>query len=660
MASRTTWIAILIGMAGASLIWILQPLNNYLLNNSFVADNYLPELVVGIMAVIVLAINPLLRFLIGGAKTLSMRQLALIFAILLVATTPLSLLRVWPHSLARGNRDIAASQKLAALHADMDLPDSLYLEPVGYGEDTPVSSQLVDELEPGNRIPWAAWGRPLLGWGSMIAFSWLLMLGLVLAIFPQWRDNERLSFPLLTVQQELIQPPGEGHVLPRLFRSRIFWTGFIIVAIVHGFNGLNHHTRHAFPPFKCNWQLYGVFSQGLWRHMSWYMKRNQVIFSLVGLTYFVPKRVSFSLWFTVIAYQLYRMFGYEYQAPFYAGTSTDHRNGAILGVACIILWLGRAQWRAVFRAMFRIHATDVDRRNRTAGYMLCTGCLGLLAWHLWAGNSLLFAMASAAMVFITSLVLARIVAETGIPFVANYLGMSYFMAMMPVGWLSATTLYLTHMADLVIREGSSRVSLVIPAMHGLGLDRTQTPRQDARMARGFMGIVLLGLLIGGAVHLWMGYHYPGSLDNLRVPIASWGSNNINWQVHDPLLAFGRGSWGGVPYNQPAHLLLGFFVGAGLQIGCLASPLWPLHPVGLLMVDTWFLAVAWPSIFLGWAGKSLVTRYGGAQLYRLLKPLFLGLVIGEVFSAVLWALIPVILIALGENPADVGHILIAPQ
>lgn len=660
MASRATWVAIVIALAAAILMWIVQPLNNYLLNNSFIADNYLPELAVGIMAILVLAINPLLRFLTGGGTTLSMRQLALIFAILLVATAPLSLLRVWPHSLARGNRDIATDKNLAALHESMDLPDALYLEPAAYGGDTPISSQLVDQLEPGNTIPWGAWVKPLMGWGSLIAFSWLVMLGLVLAVFPQWRDNERLSFPLLTVQQELIQSPGKGHFLPPIFRNKIFWTGFIIVVIVHGFNGLNHHTNHAFPPFPRSWNLYRVFSQGLWRHMSWYMKRNQLIFSLVGLIYFVPKRVSFSLWFTVIVYQLYRMLGYEYQAPFYAATTTDHRNGAILGVACVILWLGRAQWRAVFRSMSHRPLTDVDRRNRTAGFMLCAGCLGVLAWHVWAGNSLMFAVASVVMIFITSLVLARIVAETGIPFVANYLGMGYFMAMMPVKWLSATTLYLTSMADLVIREGSSRVSLMIPAMHGLGMDRTQTPRQHARLARGFMLIVLLGLVIGGAVHLWMGYHYPGSLDNLRVPIVSWGSNNINWRVHGPLLAFGRGSWGGTPYNQPAHLLFGFIVGAGLQIGCLVSPLWPLHPVGLLMVETWFLAVAWPSIFLGWACKSLVTKYGGAQLYRMLRPLFLGLVIGEVFSAILWALVPVILIGLGENPADVGHILIAPQ
>ena len=660
MLSRSTWIATIIGLAGAVVMWVLQPLNNYLLNNTFIADNYLPELVVGIMAVLVLTINPLLRLIMGENKAFSMGQLGLIFAILLVATAPLSLLRIWPHSLARANQNIAISKELAALHTSMNLPDALYLEPFTYGEDTPVSSQLVDELEPGNPIPWGAWVKPLCGWGSLIVLSWLLMLGLVLAIFPQWRDNERLSFPLLTVQQELIRAPGEGHFLPPLFRNKIFWTGFIMVAIIHAFNGLNYHTDHAFPGIKHSWRLYGVFSQGLWRHMSWYMKRNQVIFSLVGLTYFVPKRVSFSLWFTVIIYQLYRMIGYEYQAPFYAGTITDHRNGAILGVGCIILWLGRNQWRAVFRAMFHRPETDAGWRDRVAGHMLCSGCLGVLIWHIWAGNTVVFAVASVAIIFITSLVLARIVAETGIPFVANYLGMGYFMAMMPIKWLSASTLYLTSMADLVIREGSSRVSLMIPAMHGLGLNQKQTPRQHARLARGFLVIVVLGLLIGGAVHLWMGYHYPGSLDNLRVPIASWGSGNITRQVHHPLLAFGRGSWRETPYNQPAHLLFGFLVGAGLQIGCLISPLWPLHPVGLLMVDTWFLDVAWPSIFLGWACKSLVTKYGGAQLYRLLKPLFLGLVIGEVFSAILWAVVPVVLIAMGNNPADVGHILIAPQ
>ena len=653
------WTAIIIGMVFACILWLLQPLNNYLLNNSFIADNYLPELVVAFMAILILIINPCLR-LFRSKFILSMRQLALIFAILLVATAPLSLLRVWPHSLARANHEINQDRDLVDIHKKMQLPESLYLDPVGYDKETPASTQLYEEIEFESEIPWSAWLDPLLSWGTLIFFSWLLMMGLVLAIFPQWRDNERLPFPLLAVQKELIQTPEKGKFLPPIFSNRVFWFGFCLVVLVHSINGLHFHTEDAFPSVSRGWNLSSLFRDGLTRHLWWYVKKGEIIFTLVGIIYLVPNRVGFSMWFTVVAYQFYRMMGYEYYVPFYSDNMTDHRNGAIIGVAMIILWLGRAQWLAVMRSVFRRATDDVGRRNRTAGLMLLAGGTGMVAWHLWAGNSFIFACLSVIMAFITSLVLARIVAETGIPFLANYLGMGYFMAMMPAKWMSSATLYLTSMSDLIIREGSSRMSMVIPAMHGLSLDRDQTPRQHSRLAKGFMVVLLLGVIFGGMVHLWMGYNYQGSLDNKRVPIASWGSARVTSHVHTPLKAHAHGSWHEKPYSQASHLIIGIVVGVALQIACLIWPLWPLHPVGLLMANTWFLGVAWPSIFLGWAFRSLFTKYGGAQAYRFMRPAFLGLVLGEVFSAIFWALVPVILILLGENPMDVGHILIAPQ
>jgi hypothetical protein len=158
----------------------------------------------------------------------------------------------------------------------------------------------------------------------------------------------------------------------------------------------------------------------------------------------------------------------------------------------------------------------------------------------------------------------------------------------------------------------------------------------------------------------MGYHYPSSLDGNRTPIAAWGSNFLNVTVHQPLRDFDRGSWGDGAYSRPKHFLIGAALGIGLQVACLISPLWPLHPVGLLLADTWFIGCAWMSILLGWFLKSMIVTYGGAQTYRRLRPLFLGLILGEVLSAVIWALVPVVLIALGGNPADVGHIIIIPQ
>jgi hypothetical protein len=36
---------------------------------------------------------------------------------------------------------------------------------------------------------------------------------------------------------------------------------------------------------------------------------------------------------------------------------------------------------------------------------------------------------------------------------------------------------------------------------------------------------------------------------------------------------------------------------------------------------------WASIFIGWAAATLVLRYGGLRLFRQLRPIALGLVLG---------------------------------
>jgi hypothetical protein len=42
---------------------------------------------------------------------------------------------------------------------------------------------------------------------------------------------------------------------------------------------------------------------------------------------------------------------------------------------------------------------------------------------------------------------------------------------------------------------------------------------------------------------------------------------------------------------------------------------------------------------GWLLKILLVRFGGARLYRLARPLFMGLIIGEVLAAIFWAIVP---------------------
>jgi hypothetical protein len=65
---------------------------------------------------------------------------------------------------------------------------------------------------------------------------------------------------------------------------------------------------------------------------------------------------------------------------------------------------------------------------------------------------------------------------------------------------------------------------------------------------------------------------------------------------------------------------------------------PLHPIGYILAQSYAMQALWFSLFVGWACKSLVTRFGGNESYRKTIPLFLGLSLGDVSMMLFWLVI----------------------
>lgn len=651
-------VALAIAFVGCLVMWIIHPINNYMLNNSAIADNHFPEIAITLMLLLILVINPILM-LFSKTLRLSVRQLALIFAILFVGAVPLMTIKIFPHTLAKMNMNVIHDKTLNKVHKEMDLPSALYLDPDLDADEAPVSEQMNDELYKGNSIPWGSWFKPSLAWGIMVVAMYLVMGGLALILFPQWRDNERLAFPTLTVMHNLIEKPEDGTKLPPIFRKKSFWITCAVVIIIHSFNGLNFHTGGAFPGFPRSWDLSASFTEGMWRHAHYGLTRGYILFTMVGITYFMPNRVGFSLWFFYIAYQIHRMIGYEYLAPFNGGCVSDHRDGAVVGVAIIIMWLSRKHWGNVFKAMFKPVKEDEEKRNRVAGWIFTGGMLLFMVWMLWARVGVGWTLFFMFMLFVSSLIMARIVAETGIPFFANRFGPRIFYRIIPASWWNGASIYISGLYDFFITEGAARVSGIVMLLQGLGVDKENKPRTMVRLMGVFMVVLVLGLVVAGVVHLYFGYNNPASLDGKDVPFCSWGPLRIGI-MENLMRIWERGGSNLSNYNQPGHMFFGLIFGAALQVACLLSPAWPLHPIGLLMAGTWYIDQIWPSILVGWTLKTCIISYSGAQGYRYAKPIFIGMIVGEIFAAIFWALIPVILILCGMPPEDVGHITIIPQ
>ena len=106
---------------------------------------------------------------------------------------------------------------------------------------------------------------------------------------------------------------------------------------------------------------------------------------LVGVAFFMPTRISFSIWFFMIAYAGYFVFCSAYTPPFYSSTIVDHRLGAMLTIGSVIIWLGRKHWAIVFSTLWRSGLTEVERGYRSNALIFIAGCLGVMGWMLWIG-----------------------------------------------------------------------------------------------------------------------------------------------------------------------------------------------------------------------------------------------------------------------------------
>jgi hypothetical protein len=66
--------------------------------------------------------------------------------------------------------------------------------------------------------------------------------------------------------------------------------------------------------------------------------------------------------------------------------------------------------------------------------------------------------------------------------------------------------------------------------------------------------------------------------------------------------------------------------------------WPIHPIGYLTTYSSAMRILWFSFLVGWLCNQLSLRYGGVSLFKKIRLLFIGLIIGDFLMAGGWALV----------------------
>ncbi|MEI8242367.1 MAG: DUF6785 family protein [bacterium] len=646
--------AVAVGLLGAAFSWVGTPYIDLFINwNPYaidMSDGYLPLGAMGFLLLVVLGLNPLLRRFLPRCA-LGPRQLALAFAIMLVGGFMAGdgLMRRLPYYVIGAAQRANQTQTLADMYTTTGIRPSLFPEKIAFGQPSPISDSFYDRLppvDPSNPnsplqpVPWRALAGPALRWGLLFLSSWLLMLGLAQILIPQWRDHERLPFPLLQIQKDLLQPPGDGHLLPPLLRSRLFWLSVLAVFCLKTTGYVVRDWPGVLPAIPLQWDISDCFTSAPWNQLPPYMMTGFLFFSVIGIAFFMRARITLSIWVFTVAYALYQMLTATYRPPFQGGVVAEHRTGAMLALAAGVLWLGRRHFAQVAGLLARRPRDAFEQQMQRALGMMLAGCAGTFAWMLWFGLSAGWALFFVAVLLLTTLLVTRIVAETGLPCSQAALSVGSLLYLAPLSWITPlTALFNSLFADLFVWASIANPGAL--ASHALLLDDTATPRRRWRLSLLLVGVLAVGFLVCGGVHVYGTFHQNMTMDGKESPVNPYFYNTLNWYMLGDARNVAEGVKPAVSYDRPAHLAFGAALAGGLEWASLSFPAWPLHPIGMLMLGSWYIDRMWQSIFLGWLLNRLVLRYGGNHGYRRAAPLFLGLVVGEVGTMIIWGLLPAV-------------------
>ena len=476
-------------------------------------------------------------------------------------------------------------------------------------------------------------------WGVVVALTYMILLCFNLLIFRQWAYNEKLIFPLMELPEVMVGLDGgetkPTDIMPAVFKNGLFWVGFAISAGVMGWNVL---CRTDILPGLTQLDLYNSWTPFIRNSMFKALvgARSMVFFTLIGLAFLIPKKVSFSLWFFHVFYMILLMIlvacGYgqnESSFPsewwYTLNFRTAIGGGALLVFAALVLWKCRQVILCVFQPGKLENVTEDERRELRVASALFLGGSALLIFILWyvMHVNFIYAVCGYAIIIIITIGLVRAVAEGGVlgfqawtspfHFIRHIFG---FDTKMTAPHLFAPLMIYYAIMFLDIK------TFIAPAMANALKIRDDAKMSRARYHIGVVGGILISVIVAIGVAIMMCYEPGQGADTMH----SWF-----YTMFPKSLFTGIGDISKVPPTATWGLRGWLLFGAVLMAVLLyfrQTSFWLPHPIGLIMLVNPLMAAYWFSILLGWLAKSLVTKYANKNTYAKVRGLFIGLIIGE--------------------------------
>lgn len=469
-----------------------------------------------------------------------------------------------------------------------------------------------------------AWLTPVIIWSGFIFTLVFVMICMNVIIRKQWTERERLTYPLVQLPFEMT------NKVSGLFRNKLMWLSFIIVALIDIINGL-HFFFPAIPYLRVRvYDLGTLFTTKPLDSLGYAPLAFRPY--CIGLLFLIPLDINFSCWFFFFFWKaqliLGSMLGYRQRPEF-----PEQTTGAYISLFFITLWIGRHHLVRVLKSVLNLAKGENIEDGRTEPLRYRTAVLGLILGFVlillfcWkAGMSLWAGAVFFALYLMTEVSLTRIRAEVGSPIHdLHFAGPEYLMvdivgvrkigprslSIIPFFWF----LTRAHYSDIMPHQ-----------LEGFNLaDRAKIS------GHGIITAMLVATVVGTLVAFWVlldtGYRYWSS---------GFGEESFRRLQ----------SW--LSYSNPPDMAgVGFFV-YGLLFGIFLMFMrirfiwWPLHPAGYAVSSTYGLRDWWSMFLLTWIIKRLILKFGGLRMHRKVMPLFFGLILGEFAIGSFWSILGVII------------------
>ncbi len=489
------------------------------------------------------------------------------------------------------------------------------------------------------------WDFPVMEWIGAVGF-WLAvflalimtLMGMVLLVQRQWVRHEQLPYPLASITDSLIRK-SPGRMVSDALTNPLFWFGFGPVALISLLNWFGESFPGTVPVVPLSWSVAGGVLQDFpsLRYaggLIYAVLSGSLSFMTFAVAYFVSSEVGLTLWITPViamlcATQYYLMTG----TPVTSENLELMRSGGFVAYALILLYIGRNYYfPVIFRAFGlgfrdRVFSSDSIFAARILVLGFIAFIISLMVIGLTFPVALLFAMG----VLILYLVTTRILCEAGLYyFTAGWQPEVLLVKLLGPAAIGTAPLCMLYLVGSIFTTNTQESTAGY-------LSTSYKVTEDAGISLKkmfFSGIVAFGiaLCIGFFALLWTNFNLGIEGTRGATPALDRAAADLFFLedtgtgvISDAASSIGR--FAQISLSGP---VVGWF-SVGL-LGVLFFFLlrlrfvkFPLHPLLFLIVGVnWFMY----SFFFGWLVKQLVLRYGGGKIYQKLKPLVVGILMGE--------------------------------